>query len=126
LIPGASQAAFSTNWNSAVELSKPHHRKIEIRNKTLVFAALTSGGKDPVVGEDGVPEVHLEIAGFAARRIGDVWYFSDRDDDIDLVRAELEDKPLDVLRRLKAEEEERVKQQAEQMKAMRENFRYPG
>lgn len=113
-------------FESKVESESDKPGKIEIRNKTLVFAALMRGDGDPVVGEDGVPELHLEIAGFAARRIGGAWYFSERDDDIDLVRAELEDKPLDVLRQHKAEEEERIRHQAEEMKKLRENFKYPG
>lgn len=98
--------------------------KIETRNKTLVFVALKQG--EAVVGTDGIPELHVEIAGFAARQIGDVWYFSGKDDDVDLVRAELEDRPLDVLRKQKEEERERIKQQTEQMKELRENFKYPG
>ena len=45
---------------------------------------------------DAPSEVHASIETYAARKIGGMWYFSDRRDDIDLVKAEKADKPLDV------------------------------
>lgn len=68
-------------------------------NKAVVFATLLDKHLPSTYFDmlDETDSPNLSIEGFAARKIGGVWYFSDKSDDVDLVKAEIIDQPLDVI-----------------------------